>query len=694
MKSLGIKFVRCAFASLFAFAFALAASAEVTIQWFDVTATDITSGGEWDPAAPTVFGSDLLIDSEDAPVTYTPASAVLENDATFTIDICFSNSVSTTDVDVSAAQAAITIVKDESKNFFFAVADNGAWTTTEVVADPATKYTIKIVFDYETSKVSYYNGETLIKKATIPGTLETKVSNASFQGVGTFNNFVGKYEKGVVASITKESETSYYVTFDEAYVAAANGDTIKMLADAEWTSTTFDATKKNVTIDQADGELTINKAVTTAYNSKGYKCKIESGVLKVDFPFAAGDGTSEAKDWEIPDAETFLIFAQGVAAKTYGANGAQYFKQTGTVDLNDVPFDGVAPNGLFSGHYDGNGQMVTNLVFTRGNYRGLFCNTKNATIKNLTVVLGEGGVLKDKDGNDIGFSAFDLTGYDYTDPTEFGGAALLGKAELTTVTGCMTKGNLSGTHSTGGFAATIQAGTVLRDCTNKVNVIGTYTKIGGLAVIYQATGAVFERCVNKGTVTAYGEFCLAKGTASVGCDGVGGLLAYMSAGGTCTMTISDCVNEGIVYSQHGGTTGSAYTGDMTLPRVGGFVGLLNDNAYITFTGANVTTNGQLAVGCARNPQTGSFATVEGGKATFPAEIVLNGTYKLMIPLAAYEFEFGEVGSVSFDKSLYPACAITASKADGVKGLVLRDPVTVGNVTTLTAAKRPTVLLFN
>lgn len=685
MKSLGIKFVRCAFASLFAFAFALAASAEVTIQWFDVTAADITSGGEWDPAAPTVFGSDLLIDSEDAPVTYTPASAVLENDATFTIDICFSNSVSTTDVDVSAAQAAITIVKDESKNFVFAVADNGEWTTTGVEADPATKYTIKIVFDYENDKVSYYNDDSLIKEAAIPAQVSAaKVSNASFQGVGMFNNFVGKYDRSVVASITKEGETSYYVTFDEAYVAAVNGDTIKMLADAEWTSTTFDATKKNVTIDQADGELTINEAVTTAYNSKGYKCKIESGVLKVDFPFAAGDGT-QASPYTIPDYETLDIFRQGILV---GAYGVKCYKQTANIDFGGKPawagigqpYDkSIATCTVgFTGVYDGDGHQISNLKLVNVKTIGFFNRIGNPD---------QEGVVQNLIINGATFEDMDST-------AEFGGAVVAAGLHRGTIKAVQVNGTY-GTEekpiksNASGIVARYSGGT-LDSCTNNASIWGTGSKVSGIANITQSDTdtnpstmykcpCLITGCVNRGDIHMV--------RASHSDGGVAGILAYSAP--IVKTVIQDCVNKGVIAS----TDPQA--------QLGQILGCYRQGTLEVSAGCVVTPD-QLALGEIAKiysvpvPDCLDFATVENGVATLVStnSLAVGGSYKLMAPLAAYEFEFGEVGSVSFDESLYPACAITASKADGVKGLVLRDPVTVENVTTLTAAKRPTVLLFN
>ena len=512
----------------------------------------------------------------------------------------------------------------------------------------------------------------------------------SGEGSATLLPFLGGYE----AMIGEMS----YEAFGDAYAVAEASDAIKLLVDVTWAPVYGTDDFKTVAINKNGFNLSIASASVNAFNEKGYQCKFDDTTLKVGLPFG---GLGTANDpYTIADAETIRLLANGVNASSYGVGGSEYFKQTADIDLNNVPFAGIGSSVNFSGHYDGFGKTVRNLVFTNATYRGFFAQTKNATVKDLTIELGVGDTLKDKEGNVIGSSAFSLSGYDYANPTEFGGAAMGGKVESTSFTGCTTKGAIACTHNAGGFVVRPLAGSTFTDCTNLVNVVGTYTKVGGFAVIVQNEGVRFTRCVNKGNVSTYGNRMLTNNDKTVGCDGVGGVLAYTSA----ALTMDSCVNEGtITYTATEVVNPSPdETAHVGIVCVGSFAGLLKES--VTFAGANTVNNtNMLAVGCCLatpSPATSFLATVDdNGIATFPATIALGGSYKVMaygVDTCNLQFTKNDVPRenpikpISFDRSLYAGFVPTVTPAVGVK---VTGPAIDGDVLTYTVRRRMGTLMI-
>lgn len=553
-------------------------------------------------------------------------------------------------------KAGLTLVTDEQAgtNYFYGVTATG-WAKIDALAagDYDTTYDVVVEMSgtKDAPKVAYGlvtdGGATTNMSAQfdakMPAAAEAEVAGVSYAGEGEVASLVAYAAQRDYAVIV---DGKNFDSFDEGYLAATNGSSMKLLKNATWSAVpAAGIALKAINLDLNGKTLTVADAVKNAVAAKGYK--LDGATVKL--PFASGDGT-EANPYTIGDYETLDLFRQGVNAGSYGVSG-EYFQQTANISFEGKPtWAGIT---LFKANYDGNGKAITGLVLDGGNtYRGFFTETMNATVKNLTVEMGAGGAFLDPAGNTIAEkSGFDLGDYDNTDPTAFGGAAMVGKANTgSTFIGCTTKGDIAGTHNAGGFVTRFYGNCHFIDCTNEVNTIGTYTKVGGFAVIVQNAGSEIVRCVNKGNVRTYGDEGLTDSTKSPGCDGVGGILAYNSA----TVTIKDCVNEGTVSSDAAEIKGSDKTTEPAqLPRVGALVGF-SSGSKATLLGTNTVADSMLAIGASGTKDhyaDFALATVEGGVATLPATVEVGGEYKVMAPVASVTFEFTEAGSLSFNTNL-------------------------------------------
>ena len=180
------------------------------------------------------------------------------------------------------------------------------------------------------------------------------------------------------------------------------------------------------------------------------------------------------------------------------------------------------PTDYFSGIFDGKGHKISNVSFSNGSantYRGFFNQIDGGTVKNLTVAT-------------TGFGTTGLPSGAY------GCAAIAGAAYNTTIENCVAEGTITATHNVGGIVVRVRD-TKLVNCTNKADVTGSYTKVGGICVLvdkYSTAASLIEGCVNTGAITA-------KDGADAGRDGVAGIIAYTQGG---ALTIRNCANEGFV----------------------------------------------------------------------------------------------------------------------------------------------------
>ena len=195
-----------------------------------------------------------------------------------------------------------------------------------------------------------------------------------------------------------------------------------------------------------------------------------------------------------------------------------YFKQTANINLSGYEWlpIGKEEGTKFSGNYDGNGYVITNIqvneirnIFNRS--LGLFgyitgSSTTNSTLKNIRITSGNIG--------NYGLMLSDYSG------------AIVGYAEYTTLENCTNYVTVCGNECAGGIAGTIQNGSIT-SCYNYGDIQGLYD-IGGIV------GDVYISTIKN---------CYAN------CDLLGSQSSYLGgiASDIYSSTIDACAFEGYIY---------------------------------------------------------------------------------------------------------------------------------------------------
>ena len=342
------------------------------------------------------------------------------------------------------------------------------------------------------------------------------------------------------------------------------------------------------------------------------------------------------------------------------------------IDMNGVSWESIGlykgsannPSYAFTGTFDGQGHRISNVTFADlseggtvgdvNNYRGFFGYVSKGTVRNLTVA-------------NAGFSKKTLG-------DEYGGAMVVGCQSWGSIENCVSEGSMNATHNAAGICARLELFGIVSKCTNKANLTGSYTKIGGIVSISQNDvggeirvppyyvnnayhdGCRILDCRNEGTITA-------DGSAKAGRDGVGGIVGYADAYGWTTF--SGNVNTGAIVKGANANDSGKY---------GQLIGFFNVTGSI---GVNYCKTGSVAVGMVYGSSSSSsnshlaFATVDGDTATTVVaggmatthtkdDLVLGGTYKVMASNATYTFK--EAGRIVLDESL-----ATVKVTSGVSG---------------------------
>jgi len=664
----------------------------------EVLATDLE-------ASPNKICVDTCETADGISLKYQPSTVLTDDKAIMYLNgVCFQNISALNDDDLEDAKAAVAIVK-VGDAYKFAVAGYDSdeskvkWMTTEVTANRATSYDIKVEIDYENHTVTYYNGSTKIASKVLKSDA-AKVASATVTGFGEFTGFLGEYVGAYEAMLGKVP----YATFGAAYAVATSGvNTIALLKNVEWAPTYSTDLFKSVTVSNGNYSLTLAATSVTAYNEKGYLCKLDGSTLKLGLPFG-GAGT-EASPYTVGDAETFKLFANGVTACSYGKTG-EFFKQTASFALcgADEEFDGVGKMAKssynvesdveaatfaalsFIGTYDGNNKTISNVVLSKmvgsseHEYGGLFNSVYNGTIKNLNVSIGgNGGYLSASSGS------------------SYGGGVCVGFMRKSTVENVNTivdgdHDTFITTHATGGIVGFAARGSVIQNCTNNLNISTSTSKAGGIVCINQGEKGgditAISGCENNGNIT------YVDGKAD-GNGGFGGIVGYVAQ----SLTIADCsVNKNFTITKTGSGADAA---------IGAFVGIINNGYVVTCSGVNTAPAGMLSFASRgyESPYSGSavnmnFATVDDGVATYvdDDDVVAAGegettpSYLVTAPLDSYTFNFSEPGTITFDRTLYTAFTPTIGKTRG--GLRITEPAAGWTTGTWTAWNAPTVLIFN
>ena len=231
------------------------AFANTTNSWFGVkpTGTDIglasvTTNG----VAVTVENSCIQIDGDsETALTLTPTVAdPALNDGLVTI----TSSAVLTPSDVSdlapvdGAHAGFALAVDGSDTNFYGYASAGgtgnapAWIKLNgAPSNPEEATTFTIALNYRDSKVSFYQGDTLLTDGTASefniSNDFTRLSYVSAYGSGAISSVTSQYEVAV-AAVVDGASTNLYGSASEAVVATRNGGSVKdITADGKATET-------------------------------------------------------------------------------------------------------------------------------------------------------------------------------------------------------------------------------------------------------------------------------------------------------------------------------------------------------------------------------------------------------------------------------------------------------------------------
>ena len=236
--------------------------------------------------------------------------------------------------------------------------------------------------------------------------------------------------------------------------------------------------------------------------------------------------------------------------------GNKYFIQTKDIDFSNTEWiDGAGwlPIGTFQyefrGIYDGDNNSILNLYINRPDteWVGLFGRTESADIRNLNLVdvdiLGDSHVgalvgyngnseinnchssgYVQADNNDVG----GLIGFNYLNSIEYSSSeaivagkdrvgGLIGGANKGSVSKSFAIGNVSGSNSVGGLIGDNGFGSSIYNSFATGDVVGTGSKIGGLAGIHQYS-------YNLKILNSYSVSHVS------GLSNVGGLVGYVNSG--------------------------------------------------------------------------------------------------------------------------------------------------------------------
>lgn len=381
-------------------------------------------------------------------------------------------------------------------------------------------------------------------------------------------------------------------------------------------------------------------------------------LVEVPTEFGGGDGT-EAKPYIISTAAHMSELAKKVNDGDTFAD--KYFRLDADVDMSSVDaFGGIGVynekdlSQSFSGVFDGNNKTISNLVFLRGKYRGLFNQVNGGTIKNLVI---DGVSFADRGDSSYGGAAF--VGY------------ATGSARLENLT---AKGSQAfvGNHNMAGIAVKVQGHSFVYACTNKLSVTTPYTKVAGIVAFTQGSPAYYEDCVNEGTISATKE------AAMTGSYGVGGIVGWTGS----VVTFTNCVNKGdIVVTPYYNYAGS-------------LVGLIQSSTAgagkVIAEGCSAQANMKPLVNDNGVTSGLTYAQVVDGVAYFTDTLVAGGKYKVMLDVPESEppvFTLAAAGdTITFDTSL----ASFAGTVAAAEGLSVNSAVSADGITYIAVVNKPTV----
>lgn len=275
----------------------------------------------------------------------------------------------------------------------------------------------------------------------------------------------------------------------------------------------------------------------------------------------SGSGDSEQDAYQVDTAGNLVWMAANNTASSGFAG--KYFKLTADIDLASV--SSFTPIGVvaqpFAGTYDGNNKTLSNLKIGSAEspddtleYLGLFGNTDNATIKDLSII---DAALYTSSGQSAGVLS---------------AVGRKGTISNVNVSGTIVNSSSGASSYTGGLIGEAQSDMVIRNSSSAVNVTvenGTFSKTGGFV------GVLFE----QGTI----DNCNASGTVIGGANSAVGGFAGVNRGTTLNSW----------------STGDVTGGGGTDAHVGGFAGQNSeavDTIKNSFATGNVAGGNEASIG--------------------------------------------------------------------------------------------------
>ncbi len=265
-------------------------------------------------------------------------------------------------------------------------------------------------------------------------------------------------------------------------------------------------------------------------------------------PFGGGDGSAEAKAYEIETPEQLQMMAELVnAGAAPYAEAGRYYKLTRDIDLAAYGAGynggkGWLPIGVKSGHaflgnFDGGGYAIRGLYIENpvggsGAYEatGLFGIATGSTIKNVTL------------------EEADVTGADNTG----GVVGRLQTSPAGVFTGCKASGRVAGQNAVGGLVGNRGGNITLDNCSSSASVSGV-SSVGG---VLGSSAGPFSYCFATGPVSGISNY-------------VGGLVGNNSTGSISYSYATGCVTSW--GTMVGGLAGSCNSGAITYSYASGHV---------------------------------------------------------------------------------------------------------------------------
>ena len=347
----------------------------------------------------------------------------------------------------------------------------------------------------------------------------------------------------------------------------------QVTSDASGASISFSQTLSagNYLVNSIAGATTVPVGAVITVNGVGVVTFVEHW----DVPFNCFGGNFAGRPIKVNNATDLNTLRTAVnGGNSYAGLTLQQtaaITLTGAVD--PIGNDATHP---FAGVYDGNNLSITGLSINAGPAMALFGNVGGinadsvAVVKNLTVT-GSGGAGADLTGDANGAVA----------------GIVANVAANTNISGCTNRANIAGASSNIGGCVAVCAGNniTLTGCANYGTITGSAGNNGG--IVANINGAAGET-INVTSCANYGDMPVA----AAGTSATGGIAGRSSA--TTTSEIKWCSNRGTITLTVNATNGTGgiigYQGGnatvrecfnlgviSALTNIGGISGLLNNN---------------------------------------------------------------------------------------------------------------------